>query len=134
MEEALKKLEDSKDAQLLQDDSDLLTSKRKEQQRKAKALDPLDDTRNYDFPVSFGAAFVEFTSVTEAKRARRNIHLLKFGGRLVECEYHDEVRFELNDFKRLEPLKRETRDQEFEGLENCAIEFTEPRQSEPMKI
>lgn len=87
----------------------------------------MEDPRNYDYPEGFGSAFVEFTSVTEAKRARRNIHLLRFNNRLVECEYHDEVKFELNDFKRLEPLKREIRDQEFEGLENCAIEFTEPR-------
>ena len=44
-----------------------------------KKLDPLDDPRNYDFPLGFGSAFVEFTSVNEAKRARRFIHLLKYG-------------------------------------------------------
>lgn len=53
---------------------------------------------------------------------------------MVECEYHDEVKYTLDDFSKPEPVKREIRDQEFEGLENCAIEFTEPRQSEPMKI
>jgi RNA recognition motif-containing protein len=97
-------------------------------------LAPDDDPRNYDYPTGYGSAFIEFTSTTEAKRARRNIHLLKYNNRTVECEYHDEIKFELNDFSRVKPIKMEQRGQEFEGLENCAIEFTEPRQAEPMKI
>ena len=97
-------------------------------------MQPLVDPRNYDYPDGFGSAFVEFTSVLEAKRARRNIHLLRFAGRLVECEYHDEGKFVIDDFNRPVPIKREIRDQAFEGLENCAIEFTEARPSEPMKL
>ena len=70
--------------------------------------------------------------MTEAKRARRNMHLLRYSKRIVECEYHDEFRFELNDFSRLEFIQREARAKEFEGVENLAIEFTEPRQSVPI--
>jgi len=83
------------------DDSDLLTSKRKAVEKQKEELKPLDDPRNYEYPDGFGCVFVEFTSVTEARRARRNIHLLKYNGRLVEVEYHDEARYALNDFKRL---------------------------------
>ncbi len=77
---------------------------------------------------------MEFTSVNESKRARKHIHLMKYNGRLVECEYHDENKFENNVFDKLKSVRIEKREKEFEGLENCAIEFTEPRPSEPMKI
>lgn len=40
----------------------------------------------------------------------------------------------MNDFSRPKPIIREARGMEFEGVENLAIEFTEPRQSEPLKI
>ena len=59
---------------------------------------------------------------------------MKYNERIVEAEYHDEERFERNEFERLMPIVIEERGKEFEGLENCAIEFTEPRPSEPMKI
>lgn len=131
-EEQRKKEEEEKAK--MEEDADLLTSKRKAAEKQKKALEPLDDPRNYDYPEGFGNAYVEFTSVVEAKRARKNIHLLRFNNRLVECEYHDEAKFALDDFRRPEPIKREIREEGFEGLENCAIEFTEARPSEPMKI
>lgn len=74
--------------------------KEKKDKEKDK-MDPADDIRNYDFPIGFGNAYVEFTSVIEAKRARRNIHLLKYNKKTVECEYHDEHKFMMNDFTRL---------------------------------
>ena len=42
-------------------------------------LHPLQDRRNYDYPDGFGSAFVEFESIGDAVRARRGIHLLKYG-------------------------------------------------------
>jgi hypothetical protein len=79
--------------------------------------------RNYDFPVGFGNAYVEFTSFTEARRARRNIHLGKYGPRTVECAFLDEKKFERNDFT-LDPLiKLEKPSGEFEGIEKFAIDF-----------
>ncbi len=115
-------------------DQPLPASSRKDKNKKDSTLDPLDDPRNYNFPFGFCSAFIEYTSVMEARRARRNMHLLKFNNRTVECEFHDERNFEENNFMRLEPEKLEIRGFEFEGLENCAIEFTEPRQSEPMRL
>ena len=70
----------------------------------------------------------------EAKRARKFIHLMKYNGHIVECDYHDERKFDRDDFTRPETVKMEKRSAEFEGLENCAIEFTEARPSEPMRI
>ena len=113
---------------------ELSSSDQTDKEKDKAKIDPRDDPRNYDFPVGFGNAYVEFTSVSEAKKARRNIHLLKYAGRTVECEFHDEIRFEANDFKPLQPVQIEERAQEFEGVENLAIEFTEPRQSEPLAL
>lgn len=113
-------------------DSEKEKDKDKDKKQQKAKLDPKDDPRNYDFPEEFGNVYIEFTSVNEAKRARRNIHLLKYNKKTVECEYHDETKFLMNDFKRLEPIQREARAQEFEGVENLAIEFTEPRESAPL--
>lgn len=52
--------------------------KDKKKEKQKEKIKPEDDPRNYDFPEGFGNAYVEFTSMTEAKRARRNIHLLKY--------------------------------------------------------
>ena len=86
-------------------------------------MDPAEDTRNYDFPEGFGCAFVEFTSTTEARRARKGIHLAKYGNRMVECAYHDENKFDRNDFTREPLIKAEKPSGEFEGLEKFAIDF-----------
>jgi len=86
-------------------------------------LDPLDDPRNYDFPIGFGSAFVEFTSISESKRARKSIHLAKYNGRMVECAFHNEIKFEKNDFSCDETIKIEKPSGEFEGLERFAIDF-----------
>jgi hypothetical protein len=83
----------------------------------------MDDPRNYDFPTGFGSAFIEFTSMYEAKRARRGIHLARYGSRMVECAYHDEGKFERNDFSLEETIKVEKPSGEFEGLEKFAIDF-----------
>lgn len=90
-------------------DADLLTSKRKAEERKRKALKPLEDPRNYNYPEGFGSVFVEFYSVNEAQRARRFIHLLKYAGKVVECEYHDEDKYVNDFFARPDPIKREIR-------------------------
>jgi len=63
-----------------------ITGEKKEKKKPEKVRPaPSDDPRNYDYPEGYGSAFVEFTSVSEARRARRNIHLLKYDGRVVEC-------------------------------------------------
>jgi len=54
----------------------------------------MEELKNYELPEGFGSAFIEFTSVFEARRARRNIHLLKYNDALVECVYHDETKFD----------------------------------------
>ena len=86
-------------------------------------LNPEDDPRNYDFPVGFGCAFVEFTSLLEAKRARKNIHLAKYANRMVECAYLSEAKFYANDFTREDLIQVEKPSGEFEGLEKFAIDF-----------
>lgn len=86
-------------------------------------LDPSDDLRNYDFPEGFGSAFIEFTSVIEARRARKNIHLTKYGNRMVECGYLSENKFDKNDFTREPLIQVEKPTGEFEGLEKFAIDF-----------
>ena len=86
-------------------------------------LNPEDDPRNYDFPEGFGCAFVEFTSFLEAKRARKNIHLAKYGNRMVECSFLSEEKFELNDFSRDPLIEVEKPSGDFEGLEKFAIDF-----------
>ena len=66
----------------------------------------LEDRRNYDWPTGFGAAFVEFEKVEEAIRARRGIHLLRYGedtkkhkkAELVECSYLGEREYRAYDF------------------------------------
>ena len=86
-------------------------------------LDPIDDIRNYDFPEGFGSAFVEFTSVYEARRARKNIHLGKYGQKTVECGYLDEGKFERSDFTREPLVQVEKPSGDFEGMEKFAIDF-----------
>jgi hypothetical protein len=86
-------------------------------------LDPQDDARNYDFPEGFASAFIEFTSLYEARRARKQIHLAKYGNRMVECNYWDEGKFELADFTREALIRAEKPTGEFEGLEKYAIDF-----------
>ena len=63
-------------------------------------LHPLQDRRNYDWPVGFGAAFVEFDAIHEAIKARRAMHLLKYGvdnskkqpkAEYIECSYITEA-------------------------------------------
>ena len=63
-------------------------------------LHPLQDRRNYDWPVGFGAAFVEFDAIHEAIKARRAMHLLKYGvdnskkqpkAEFIECSYITEA-------------------------------------------
>lgn len=107
------------DENKVEDQEDKVTNK--------KAVKPEEDPNNYDYPQGFSSAFVEFTSINEAKRARKYINLLKYAGRIVECEYFDEEKFERGDLSSEEVQKREKMGLEFEGLENCAIEFTEPR-------
>ena len=85
--------------------------------------DPMEDIRNYEFPEGFGNAYVEYTSVQEAKRARRGIHLARYGYKMVECVYHDESKFERNDFTKEQTIKIEKPSGEFEGLEKFAIDF-----------
>lgn len=80
--------------------------------------------------MGFGNAYIEFTSTQEAKRARKHIHLMRYDNRLVECEFHDENKFERNDFRGLEKIQLEIRGAEFEGVENLAIEFNEPGKEE----
>jgi RNA recognition motif-containing protein len=63
-----------------------------------------EDPRNYEFPIGFGSAFVEFTSTIEAKKARKCIHLLKYNGRLIETEFFDEDKFYENDFSEIEVI------------------------------
>jgi hypothetical protein len=87
-------------------------------------LVPEEDPRNYDFPEGFGAAFVEFTSFIEARRARKNIHLAKYGNRMVECSFINELKFEKDDFSREALIKIEKPSGDFEGIEKFAIEFT----------
>ena len=86
-------------------------------------LNPEDDPRNYDFPEGFGSAFIEFTSFLEAKRARKNIHLAKYGNRMVECGYLSEKKFADNDFTKENLIQVEKPSGEFEGLEKFAIDF-----------
>jgi hypothetical protein len=86
-------------------------------------LNPEDDPRNYDFPEGFCCAFIEFTSFLEAKRARKNIHLAKYGNRMVECGYLSENKFAANDFTREKLIEVEKPSGEFEGLEKFAIDF-----------
>lgn len=83
----------------------------------------MDDPRNYDFPPGFGTAFVEFTSFTEARRARRCVHLAKYGKNMVECSYWDEGRFEREEFCGEELVKIEKPSGDFEGIEKFAIDF-----------
>lgn len=89
-------------------------------------LDPTDDARNYDFPVGFANAYIEFTSFTEARRARRSMHLARYGPRMIECAFLDEGKFDKNDFS-LDPLiKLEKPSGDFEGIEKFAIDFERP--------
>ena len=83
----------------------------------------MDDPRNYDFPEGFGSAFVEFTSFLEARRARKNIHLARYGNRMVECAFLDEPKFEANDFTMNALIKIEKPSGDFEGMEKYAIDF-----------
>ena len=57
---------------------------------KKKEIEAVDDIRNYDLPPGFGSIFVEFANEIDAKAARRNLHLLKYENRTVECCYWDE--------------------------------------------
>ena len=86
-------------------------------------MNPEEDPRNYDFPEGFGCAFIEFTSFLEAKRARKNIHLAKYGNRMVECAYLSEQKFDADDFTREPLIEVEKPTGEFEGLEKFAIDF-----------
>ena len=60
----------------------------------------MQDRRNYDWPIGFGAAFVEFEAIHEAIKARRAMHLLKYGvdnskkqpkAEFIECSYITEA-------------------------------------------
>ena len=55
---------------------------------------------------------------------------MRYDNKLVECEYHDEGKFERDDFTGLDKIKLESRGEEFEGVENLAIEFNEPEKEE----
>ena len=85
---------------------------------------PDEDPRNYDYPLGWGNAYIRFATEFEAKRARRAIHLMKYMEKVIEVEFYDRVKFMHSDFSTQEPTKREKMGFEFEGLENCAIEFT----------
>lgn len=70
-------------------------------------LHPLQDKRNYDWPVGFGSAFVEFEAIHEAIKARKGIHMLKYGqdtkktkAEFVECSYITEAAFRDKEFER----------------------------------
>lgn len=69
---------------------------------------------------------MEFTSIHEAQRARKGMHLAKYGNRIVECAFVDEKKFAEADFTRGEEellIKIEKPSGDFEGLEKYAIDF-----------
>ena len=56
-------------------------------------------------------------------RARKNIHLARYGQRMVESAFLEEGKFERNDFSREPLIQLERPSGDFEGIEKFAIDF-----------
>lgn len=84
---------------------------------------PTDNIRNFDFPEGFGNAYVRFESSEHAQEARKHIHLLKYGSKFIECMYHSYELYCDDNFRKPRMIKVEKADADYEGLQNCPIEF-----------
>ncbi|GFE53911.1 U2 small nuclear ribonucleo auxiliary factor [Babesia ovis] len=62
----------------------------------------LDEIRNMDFS-SVGCAFVLFTDIEGASKARKVLDGRKFGHRIVECHFFSELLFHIGDFSNPKP-------------------------------
>lgn len=70
------------------------SKKRGAKTAKPKEQEPIDDITYFNLPDYFGCIFVQFSSVDEALEARRNLHMLKYGGRTIECGFYDPELYE----------------------------------------
>ena len=86
------------------------------------------EEENFTFPDGYGHAYVEMASVEDAIRVRRYMNLLVYGDKPIEIGYLNHSKYlnnELQAWSKVE--KRKEMSDAFEGLENIAIDFSDPR-------
>ena len=59
----------------------------------------------------------------ESWKARKRISGLKYNGKLIVCEFYSRKLFLESSFGKQVPKEVKQMDAEYEGLENCAIDF-----------
>ncbi len=96
--------------------------------KRPKAIEPIDDVRNFEFPPGFGSAFVKYENVEAARKARKEINMREYNGRRVEAGFWSSDLFDLGIFTNVSIIKSEVREAGYVGIENLAIDFADQEQ------
>ena len=66
---------------------------KKKRKKNIQEIEPVDDIRNFDFIDGFGSVFIFFKHLEESKKAKHELNLRVYDGRIIESAYWSEELF-----------------------------------------